>query len=216
MKEHENKEISYLEGFEKTILSHLNEIDQLHGRLKQPSKTSQLIYVKGKILKEIAKLHVSDVFVFDEFEGGELLITYFNEKFEFVRKQYEDILKLLDFQINHIADNKNGNNKKPERIFADYLKHPKPEKLIVELKNIFPNAKGKEAAIMVFALNENKLIARPKNNIDLIKAIRKEWNIVFSDEAFNRPFRELERGYNDEAFIAVNKVKQTVAILLRN
>ena len=135
----------------------------------------------------------------------------------------DDLLKWIDkqavlWELKMTLKSQNHANMKPDvkPDFADYLKHPEPEKLISELKKIFPEAIGKKAALMFTALIENDIAEKPTNNIDITRAIKKEWSLDFSDESFNRPFRKFESdkktGYKGEVIAAINKVKQIVVI----
>lgn len=108
-------------------------------------------------------------------------------------------------------------NDKARLIFRNILK-VKPEdrdNLIMFLKKEFPKGKNKEAAIMVVALIENKILIEPTVRAALIKAIKDEWKTEFEDENFNKAFRDIinrktihKKEYKGEVVAAIEIVRE--------
>lgn len=187
------------EAEEQTILFDENRADEV---LYYQKKT-----VEAKTLPELEKV---EKLILNR-------VTLLNEvpELKATRKKLKDVLKYLEAEKREKAQNART-FEKPENSFADYLKHSDPDKLILNMKELFPDVKGKKAALMIIALIENGITEKPTNNIDIIRAIKKEWNTDFSNESFNRPFRksvsDKKEGFDGETIAAINKVKRIVVI----
>jgi len=173
-----------------------------------------------------------------EITDNELSIYHDSARDYFPVDITNDVLKWINFrlikwELKRTENNNDSKVKKQSYQFSDYFHNLGDISinipvLIELLKAEFPTGRRTEAAIMIFALEENNVFKCP-DKIGLTRALSMEWDYFAEYEqesnklypAFNKAYKLLsdirdstnrnKPNYNGKTVAAINKVKQLVA-----
>jgi len=193
-------------------------IEEVHNKIDYEYLTINLKELKDlkDLINEYIRIvdNIKMIIERTHFEENKPLIdrnkTYYNR----AKNCLKSSLKVVESRIKKREVKMDSSPKLKVEDFINYLKTERSKELLIFLKNEFPTGKNTEAAMMVFALLENKIMNEPTNMIDVINSIKAEWKSDFEPENFYKAMRSMtkrktvdKKEYKAEVFAAVTKIK---------